>query len=244
MIYILLPAFNEENNLPGLLDEINARDWAWKYNVVIVNDGSTDKTQEIACSFALRMPLTLLNHKVNLGLGKALRTGLNYLSDILSDNDAVVTMDADQTHPVELINALKEKLDSGFDIVVASRFCPGGEQINIPMHRRFLSFCANFLINILWPIENIRDYTSGFRIFSAAVIKKLSKIYGEDIIKEKGFTSTVELFFKASLFTANISQVPLKLDYGRKKSKSKLKLVSTVLGYAGLLFKTKSFIKK
>ncbi|MHA2313448.1 MAG: glycosyltransferase family 2 protein, partial [Candidatus Thorarchaeota archaeon] len=143
LVYFLLPAYNEEENLPDLFTAI--ADAMTNYHVVLVNDGSQDQTGKIAREYAEKMPMTVIDHEENKGLGGALKTGIFHIVEKGQEGAAVVTMDSDLTHDPQMVPSMVRELDSGFDVIVASRYAPGGEQRNLPLSRTILSWGINIL---------------------------------------------------------------------------------------------------
>ena len=136
-IIVMLPAYNEEKDLPALLNRIQhaLEKWA-NYQVVVVDDGSADRTAQIVRDAAMQMPVELIQHPQNMGLGAAMRTGLKAAAQ---SSDVVITLDADNSQDPELIKTMVQRLDEGFDVVIASRFQPGAQEIGVPLFRVFLS---------------------------------------------------------------------------------------------------------
>src|SRR5439155_4989333 len=117
MIFVIFPAYNEERVIrPTLLALANAmRGREAEYRAVLVDDGSRDRTvaeaESAVAESGRRLPLTLLRHEVNSGLGAGLRTGIYWCLDQAADADVIVTLDADNTHPPALIPALVARLE-------------------------------------------------------------------------------------------------------------------------------------
>ncbi|MBW2401426.1 MAG: glycosyltransferase family 2 protein, partial [Deltaproteobacteria bacterium] len=105
MVIITLPAYNEEETLPPLLDRIREamEENLIEYRVIVVNDGSTDGTGEMVDQMRDTMPITRIDHERNRGLGEAIRTGLLAAIEGAKDRDIIVTMDSDNTHTPGLI---------------------------------------------------------------------------------------------------------------------------------------------
>ena len=105
-VWVLLPAYHERENLPPLLSDFRDTFAHWEgappWHVVVVDDGSTDGTSDAARSVE-GVPLTLLVHPENRGLGAAMRTGIEHVLAHAADDDLLVSMDSDHTHPPELI---------------------------------------------------------------------------------------------------------------------------------------------
>src|SRR3990172_10580031 len=165
MIHIFLPAYNEERTIGKLIQRlIEFRDETdLQINVIVVDDGSTDTTKRIIEEFKGNMPIKIITHEKNKGLGGALKTGLLYISSILKDKDILITMDADNTHDPRIIRQMLDKIEEGYDVVIASRYEKGGEEIGVPLLRKILSRGASLVLRILFPIKNVKDYTSGYR---------------------------------------------------------------------------------
>ena len=235
MLYILLAAYNEEYNLPFVFDSIKALNLPFPYKIIIVNDGSTDKTPFVLEQYKNSAPIRTIEHPFNLGLGKALLTGFNHIIKELKETDSIVVLDSDNTHPVSLIPLMKEKIDSGYAVVIASRYTKEGRQEGLGLHRKLLSICASLLLKIVWPIKGVSDYSCGYRMYSGKLLDKIVNVYGKDFIKEKGFAAQLEILLKASRCTDSFTEVPLQLDYAKKKGKSKMKVFETILRYIILI---------
>jgi len=234
--YVVLPCFNEEQNIKQLIQEIDETLKAHvHYEVIAVNDGSYDRTGEILKDLSTEYPIRVLVHGENMGLGAALRTGLVEAANLACDNDFVVTMDSDNTHnPKHVLDMLNSAVDA--DIVVGSRYVDGGRQLNVPFHRVILSKGINFLVKSLFRLH-VRDATSGFRCFRARLLKVLCSAFRDKIIESEGFVASLELLLKAVRFSCAVKEVPILLDYGKKGGVSKMRLFSTVFGYLSLILK-------
>jgi dolichol-phosphate mannosyltransferase len=241
MIYILLPAFNEEKSLSKLFDKFIAllANSQQDYRIILVNDGSSDRTQEIAEQYKSKLPLEIIKHPENRGLGEAIKTGLKSAASQAQDNDILVNLDADNTHDPNVIPRLVEKIKEGSDIVIASRYQPGSKQVGVPFFRRVCSWGARFVFRFYLPIKSVKDYTCGYRAYRAGLIKRGFNEYGDSLIEAKGFACTDELLIKLSKYTTKIAEVPFILRYDLKASPSKINIPKTVLATLKLLWKTK-----
>ncbi|WP_366922053.1 glycosyltransferase family 2 protein [Metallumcola ferriviriculae] len=237
MIYVLLVALNEEKALPKLfeaiLDSFSAGDES--YSIVVVDDGSTDATAVITRQYAGRMPITLLQHGVNKGLGAGIRTGLRYIADTADKGDFIVTLDADNTHSPQLMVDMVEEARAGSDIVIASRYALGGKEVGLSLHRRLLSRCASIMLTCCLRIKGVKDYTCGFRLYSAHIIQRAFEFYQDKFITETGFTCMAQILAQLAPFSPKISEVGLVLRYDLKEGASKMKIFRTIGGYFRLL---------
>ena len=125
---MVLPADNEARRIGDLLDRIDEamHEESLSYGVdAVLDDGSTDATAAIFRERAERMPISLIEHPRELGLGAAIRDGLAAAARQAGERDVIVTMDADATHAPALIQRMVRKLREGHDVVIASRYHPG-----------------------------------------------------------------------------------------------------------------------
>ena len=243
MIYILVPAFNEEEALPKMipyLDEIFSQK-TLDFKLVVVDDGSTDETPRILANFSDQYTnLHVITHSINRGLGETERDGFEYIAGIANDEDIIIRVEGDATHDPKYIFNLIDKVESGFDVVNTSRFAPGGDQKGLNSYRKFISYCANGFMKLLFNIKGVRDYSCGFRAYRARIIKDALSVFGNSFVQLKGlgFTSTLEMIVKLKILGAKFSEVPFVLRYDLKESESKMVSSITTLGYfaMGLLY--------
>lgn len=242
MIWIVLPAFNEEASLAKLLTGLDTtlKAHAEAYRIVVVDDGSRDSTPEILASFLPKIPLDVITHPINRGLGETERDGFEYVAARCGREDVVVRVEGDDTHDAEYILSLISKLSDGFDVVNTSRFQPGGGQLGVDAYRGFISRCANMFMSLVFGIPNVRDYSCGFRAYRGSVIQDAVRIFGNNFVQLRGlgFTSTLEMIVKLHLLGCRCAEVPFVLRYDQKQSPSKMVGSITTIGYVimGVLY--------
>ncbi len=227
MNWLLLPAYEEALNLPALLADV-ARvradpALASGLRVVVVDDGSRDGTAEAARAVP-GLDLEVLVHARNQGLGAAMRTGLAHILQRAAPADLVFTMDADHTHPPELMPRMAAAAAAA-PLVIASRFVPGARVHGLDVVRRAVSRAASWLLRFLFP--GARDYTCGYRCYRADLLAWGAQRYGKDFLNQRGFSVMVDLLLKLRRRARRVAEVPLELRYDRKRGASKMKLVRT-----------------
>lgn len=239
-IFILLPAFNEEKNLEGLIPQIF---WVLSrmgtsFEIVTVDDGSTDNTKTLLKDFKTTLPeITPIFHNVNQGLGAALKTGFEYVSSVSSKDDILISLDSDSSHPPATIVQLAQKIFEGNEIVIASRYQKGSRVRGVPFFRQALSLFARFLFQLRYPIKAVKDYTCGFRAYRMELIQKGYQRFGATFINKTGFEVMADILIKLRSFDPICAEVPLVLRYDQKIGDSKMKVYKTIKKTLQLVFR-------
>ena len=135
MIRFVIPAYNEAENVPRLLDDLAPRARELGARVIVVDDGSTDGTADAVEANRDDLHLAIVRHKVNRGLGTAINSGLRAALGEASDDDAIVTLEADNTSDLDDLPRMLELFEEGQDIVLASVYAPGGQIIGVDRWR-------------------------------------------------------------------------------------------------------------
>jgi dolichol-phosphate mannosyltransferase len=216
------------------MEQIGAR-----YRIVVVNDGSRDGTSSVLEAVARQVPVDVLTHKYNRGLGETIRDGMEYIAERAAPEDVVIRMDCDDTHEPEYIPKMLVKLNEGYEVVITSRYQPGGAVVGLDAYRRGISRIANLLFKAWFPIPGVWEYTCGYRAYRASVIQDLLAIFGNKFIDLKGlgFTGTLEKLVKCRMIRARIVEIPFVLRYDQKVSLSKVVTSITTLGCFVLMAK-------
>jgi dolichol-phosphate mannosyltransferase len=238
-IIVVLPAFNEEQNLGPLLEKIDhqLREASLPFQIIIVDDGSTDQTPRIIQLFGERIPISPIRHRVNLGLGQTIADGLRAASDIAGDDDVVISMDADETHSSGLIPRMFRAIREGHDVVIASRYRQGSRVCGLSAKRRFASLVASWITRIVFPTPGVRDFTCGYRAYSGKALRLAFHEYGASLVDQSGFQCMMDILLKMRRLPLVFGEVPMVLRYDFKKGPSKLPLVATIKSTLLLLLK-------
>lgn len=193
---VIIPAFNEEDALPGVLAQL-ATQWP-DLDVLVVDDGSRDRTAEVArAAGVLVAPLPF-----NLGIGGALRTGFRYA--LRAGYDRAVQFDADGQHDPVDIGALLAALDAGADMAVGSRFNDRGDDYAIGHVRRRAMGLLHLTIRALSG-KSFSDTSSGFRAFNRETLTVFATTYPVD------YMDSVEALLLALYAGLRVVEVPIQM---------------------------------
>lgn len=236
MIHFVLPVYNEAPNLPELLSSL--REWARSRHedcrLIAVDDGSTDASAEILLEFQ-GLPLTLIRHGLNRGVAQVFRSALCAWRECgAGSHDLLVTLEADNTSSLDILDRMVHTARDGYDVVLASCYAPGGQVVGTNLLRKTLSFCANLILRCTPGMPQVDTFSSFYRIHRAPFLAHALTAYGDNLIQEHGFVCVVEMLLKFGLMDARIAEVPLRLDGSRRKDSSKMKILHTIHGYLQL----------
>ena len=209
---MVLPTYDEAENILPLCEEVLAV--APGIEVLVVDDASPDGTGELVAHRAWTEPrLHLLRRPGKLGLGTAYLAGFRYGLD--HDFDQIFTMDADFSHNPRYIPQMLEAMER-YDVVIGSRYVPGGGIENWPLFRRVLSAFANFYARALLRLP-VRDCTAGFRCYSAEVLSTVEP-FG---IKASGYSFLEEMAFRVCRCGFRVGEIPIVFE-NRRSGSSKI----------------------
>lgn len=227
MVSILAPAYNEQaiivSNLERLCQYMKSLEAEFRWELIVVNDGSKDATGQLADEFAKSHPnVKVFHHQVNRNLGGALQTGFNKAA-----GDYIVVMDIDLTYSEGHIGLmLKELRQTDADIVVASPYMKGGKNIAVPFFRLMLSRVVNWLMRFM-STEEIHTFTGMVRAYKAGFLRKLN-------LKSITYSINPEIIHKASILRGRVIEIPAVLDWSFQEKVGKSR-ASSIRIWRGIL---------
>lgn len=213
-VSVILPTYNEEENISDLLKEISAQLNAYDFEIIVVDDNSKDKTPSIIDTLAAKDEKIVAFHRFGKGnIFTAIRDGVK-----VSRGKNIVTMDADFSHPPKKITELLMHLDK-YDLVSGSRYIKGGK-VNAPLIRtQYASQILNIILRFTLGIRST-DITGGFHAIPKSKFElihfKYPSVWGE---------FDLELFYRAKQLKFKVKEVPFTYKYrdkGQSKSKTLL----------------------
>lgn len=214
-LLLIVPAFNEEKNLPELVNKINEvqNTMPIKVDTLIINDFSTDNTKEVLKTLE---NINFINLPCNLGIGGAVQTGYKYAKE--NDYDYAIQIDGDGQHNPKYIKQAYEEIEKGYNFVIGSRFIDNQGFQSSFVRRLGINFFY-YLIRILTR-EKITDATSGFRLCDRKVIDLFSRYYPADYPEPETLIILISNGFK-------VTEIPVIMNE-REHGKSSINVVNSI----------------
>ena len=200
-VLVVVPTYDERENLPLTLGRVRAA--VPSAHVLVVDDASPDGTGEVADEWAAGDDhVHVLHRPGKAGLGAAYIEGFRW--GLAQGFDVLVEMDADGSHQPEQLPSLLERVAAGADLVLGSRWVPGGSVLNWPRHREVLSRGGNLYTRLALGVP-LRDATGGYRAFRAGALEKI----GLDDVESQGYCFQVDLAWRALRTGLRVEEVPI-----------------------------------
>ena len=225
-VSVIVPMYDEAEAAPTLFDGLRrlaillAPERACEF--VLIDDGSTDATFELAMDFAEStvVPTRVVRLNPNEGIGAALRHGFDFATGTV-----VVTMDADLTYPLEDVTRLCDHIDAGADVVTASPYMTGGAVEGVPTHRLLISKLCNaaYRVRLLGTARGLRTFTCGFRAYRRSILDRIAPT-------NAGFLATAQMIVRALRAGLQVEEIPSTL-HGRAAGGSKMRVARTTTSH-------------
>ena len=211
-VVMVVPTYNEAENLAWIVGRVRAAQP--ELDVLVVDDGSPDGTGRIADELAAADPHVKVVHRTQkAGLGAAYRAGFRVALD--AGYDVIGEMDADGSHQPEQLHRLLDAIRTA-DLVIGSRWVPGGSIVNWPKSREALSRGGNLYVRLLLGIH-VRDATAGFRLFRRATLEKIDI----DSVHSTGYVFQTDMAYRTLQAGLKVVEVPIEF-IERERGDSKM----------------------
>jgi dolichol-phosphate mannosyltransferase len=235
---IIIPTYNEVENIEGIVRCVLEQESPHvRFDVLVVDDASQDGTREVVRELERKNDrIHLLERDKKYGLGTAYIAGFKHALE--RDFALVGTMDADFSHNPRHLPAFVEAIQNA-DLVIGSRYIPGGGVRNWGLHRRVLSATANFLARLVGGLKP-HDCTTGYRLYRAEFLRRLDL----DGVTSHGYSCLMELVYLCQRAKARIVESPIIFE-DRREGQSKIggaeifKAFGTLKRLAGFRFKAR-----
>lgn len=227
----VVPAYNEEANLPRLFADLESRPELFPVGsrLLIVDDGSQDDTAAIVDRYQGPLPAEVIRLGHNQGPGAAFRAGFAVALDSCNGEALVVTLEADTTSDLDALPEMIRCAYTGAELVLASWV-----MVNVSRFRRTLSGGAALVINRILGVD-AKTVSSFYRVYRASTLRAAAARYGDALIREPGFACKAELLSKLSSMAVRIEEVDVSLDSSRRVGDSKMPVLKTIFHYWRLM---------
>ena len=198
---MIIPTYNERENLSKLVKRL--LDLPGRVDLLIVDDNSPDGTGAIADAWVASSERVHVLHRTGkLGLGTAYRAGFAF--GLAHGYQYICTMDADFSHSPESLPKMLDKAVSGYDLVVGSRYVPGGQVVGSTPSRKLISYGANWLAHTFLGVH-VRDCTAGFRCYRRCVLESIHL----DAIFSSGYSFLIEMAYHCRQANFRSAEIPI-----------------------------------
>lgn len=217
-LLVSLATYNERENLPKLIEGIHAA--RPDADVLVIDDNSPDGTGKLVDELATKdSRIRAIHRSGKLGLGTAILDAMNFA--IRNDYDFLINMDADFSHPPRYLPALVAGMEQ-YDVMIGSRYVPGGGTRNWPFSRRFISKSVNGVVRLLMGMR-VKDASGAYRCYRVSLLKKVRL----DRIRSRGYSFQQEVLFRCHKAGARIGETPIIFE-NRRAGASKVNLKESV----------------
>ncbi|HEU4941714.1 MAG TPA: glycosyltransferase family 2 protein [Gaiellaceae bacterium] len=227
----VVPAYNEEANLPRLFADLESRPALFPpgSRLLIVDDGSQDDTAAIVDRYSGPLPAEVIRLGRNQGPGAAFRAGFAAALEKCDGEALVVTLEADTTSDLDALPEMIRRAYGGAELVLASWV-----MVNVSRFRRILSEGAAKIINRILGVE-AKTVSSFYRVYRASTLRAAAARYGDALIREPGFACKAELLSKLASMSVRIEEVDVGLDTSKRVGDSKMPVLRTIFHYWRLM---------
>ena len=225
-VLAIVPTYNERENITRLVADLRAL--PGDVHVLVVDDNSPDGTGELVDEMtALDSGVHIIHRPGKLGLGTAYKAGFGF--GLANEYEYICTMDADFSHDPRSLPALLQAAVDGADLVVGSRYVPGGQMVGWPLLRKLISSVANRLAHVFLGVAT-HDCTAGFRCYRRRLLETIDL----DSIFSTGYSFLVEMTFLCQRAGFRIAEVPITF-VNRTQGASKISKVEIVKAFYTLV---------
>jgi dolichol-phosphate mannosyltransferase len=225
-LLVSMATYNERDNIVRLIPEI--LEIVPAAHILVIDDSSPDGTGKLADEIAEKDPRVHVLHRPGkMGLGTALLAAMRYAME--HDCDLMLNLDADFSHPTRYIPNMLAGM-RGRDLMIGSRYIPGGGAVDWPLLRRFMSQSVNMLVRLLLRVP-VRDASGGYRCYRVSMLRRARL----DLVRSRGYSFQQEVLYRCLQAGAKVGETPIVFE-NRKHGKSKVSLTESVRSLSMLVY--------
>lgn len=217
MVYFLIPAYDEEATIGLLLYKIRQvmEDVRRDYLAIVLDDGSTDQTARVAEQYQRFLPVRVLRHAQNQGFGPSLDRLIREAARMSQypERDLAVSIEADFSWSPETVPEMVREIEAGADIVIGARAHLDSLSDRPPLGRRVSARLVSTVLKAVLPLPGVSDYTSTFRAYRIATLKRAITAHQEALITARDGAANVELLLRLGRHHPALAEVPARCRY-------------------------------
>lgn len=235
--HFVIPIYNEAGNIGRVIADIAGRFAPGEWRVVVVDDGSEDDSAAILNDYRVRFgpALTIVTHERNRGVPEALHSGFRLAAQAAAKEDFLLCIEGDGTSDPALYRPIRDALIAGNDIVIASRYVPGGGWVGFPWARRLISRVGNWGLSLLFPYPRVSDFSIFYRGYRMSLVQMVLKKWGSTAFAGRFFSANAGFLFCCLLERPRVEEVAHFYVYNLKRSRTQFRLTQALRGYLPLL---------
>jgi len=239
-IFFVIPIYDEAPNLELVLEAIAERFAERDWHIIAVDDGSSDGSAEILQAWVNKQAgrLQIICHPENRGVPAALTSGFTLAAQQAGNDDVIICLEGDGTSDPLLLAEMADAIERGADLVVASRYTPGGKTIAFPLWRRLVSQWGNALLRWFVKYPGLTDYSIFYRAYRAGLVRRMLQKYGRYAFAENHFAANAGFLLRCLEQQPYVVELPNTYRYHLKRSASRFLLTAAMVGYCKLLRRT------
>jgi glycosyltransferase involved in cell wall biosynthesis len=230
MIYVCIPSYNEAPTVGLLLWKVRQvfSGFPREYQLLVLNDGSTDATAEVLEPYTRVLPLTVLNHPERRGYAASVEALLRRAVELTDrpKRDAAILMHADFAHDPQTLPDLVRRVDSGADVVVAEGQVEGEPS----MGHRWLRHYAPMLLRGVVSVPGVKDVVSGFAIFRLVVLRNALRSQPRELLVANDWAANAELYWRTSRYARRVEALPSSERHDLRGRPTRVRVWDSVTG--------------
>jgi dolichol-phosphate mannosyltransferase len=228
MVFFLIPAYNEERTIGLLLYKLRKvmEGVRQRYQILVLDDGSTDETALRAEAYRRIVPLIVFRHPANKGFGAALDRLIREACRMsrVPERDVAITLEADFTVTPEPVPEMVREIEAGADLVIGSARVRGSRQAGTPFRSRMFAKVLPVVYNSVQPVPGVSDYSSIFRAYRVSLLKRALRDFQESLITAPGKAANAQLLFRLAQYAPVVREVPVTARYDIRARASRFRL--------------------
>jgi dolichol-phosphate mannosyltransferase len=232
MVYFLIPAYDEERTIGLLIYKLRKvmENVRRRYLILVLDDGSADETTQRVEAYSRLVPLLLFRHAANKGYGPSLDRLVREACRMsrVPERDIAITLEADFSVNPDPVPAMVREIEAGADIVIGSTLAAQSQTTGTPFHSRMFAKLLPLVYNSVQPVAGVRDYSSAFRAYRIALLKRGLREFQESLITAGSKAANAQLLLRLGQLSPVVKELPVTARYDIRMRPSRFRLRSSL----------------